>query len=51
MVRAAEQAALKVIREKGIIDLREPSSTQEDNVHDDERAASAVSPDTPASSS
>jgi hypothetical protein len=35
VVRAAEQAALKVIREKGLVDLRTPppppSSTTDDN--------------------
>ncbi|CAF3697799.1 unnamed protein product, partial [Rotaria sordida] len=49
VVRAAEQAALKVIREKGIIDLRTPpsSSTTNVDIHDE----SVVSPDATASSS
>jgi hypothetical protein len=36
VVRAAEQAALKVIREKGIVDLRTPPATRNVDKHDDD---------------
>ncbi|CAF4360782.1 unnamed protein product, partial [Rotaria socialis] len=52
VVRAAEQAALKVIREKGIIDLRAPPSTNSVDVHDDDADGSvASSPDASTPSS
>ena len=35
VVRAAEQAALKVIREKGLVELRTPPSTQNPEDHDE----------------
>ena len=34
MVRAAEQAALKVIREKGLVELRTPPAVSTSNVDD-----------------
>ncbi|CAF3641520.1 unnamed protein product, partial [Adineta steineri] len=36
VVRAAEQAALRVIREKGIVDLRTPPSTRNIDINDDD---------------
>ncbi|CAM4760231.1 unnamed protein product [Rotaria magnacalcarata] len=44
VVRAAEQAALKIIREKGIIDLRAPPSTNSIDIHDDDVDGSVVLP-------
>ena len=35
VVRAAEQAALKVIREKGLVELRTPPSTRNPDEHDE----------------
>ncbi len=35
VVRAAEQAALKVIREKGLVDLRTPPSTRNTDDNDE----------------
>ncbi|CAF3379296.1 unnamed protein product [Rotaria sp. Silwood1] len=52
VVRAAEQAALRVIREKGIFDLRVPPSTTTNvDIHDDDHNVSVVSPDATTSSS
>jgi hypothetical protein len=36
VVRAAEQAALKVIREKGLVELRTPASASNVDTHDDD---------------
>ena len=36
VVREAEQAALKVIREKGLINLRTPPSTTDSEIRDDD---------------
>ncbi|CAF3850895.1 unnamed protein product [Rotaria sp. Silwood2] len=51
VVRAAEQAALRVIREKGIFDLRTPPSTTNVDILDDDHNGSVVSPDATTSSS
>jgi hypothetical protein len=40
VVRAAEQAALKVIREKGLVDLRTPPSTRNTTDDNDEPLSS-----------
>jgi hypothetical protein len=41
VVRAAEQAALKVIREKGLVDLRTPPATRNKDEPDEPSASSS----------